>query len=494
MSLDAARQACEMRVHRAPARRSRYTPMDVAVPSAAPPHAHLSLFRLTWPIFLELLLFMMMGTADTLMLSGVSDDAVASVGVVNQYVFICILIMEVIGNGAAIVVSQYIGARRTQEAARIAALAITLNLGLGVAVSSGLLLFGDRILGGMNLHGQVLSHATTYLHIVGGFLFLQALINVFSSLIRTYGFTKQSMLVSLGMNVLHVGGNFALIFGHLGLPALGVAGAAISTVVSRAVALGVFVWMLYRVMPARMVLRDYVTFSREYVRKILKVGVPSAVEQLTYQACQTVFLYYVTFLGPVALAARQYAHSISQYVFLCSLAIGLGTSILVGRLVGAHRADDAYREALHGLKWALGITVVVDVAVIAVRVPLIRLFTDNADILQVASQVIILGLLLETGRAFNLVLINGLRAAGDATFTVYMGFLSMACMSLPLGYYLVFKLGLGLAGVWLAVAADEWVRGITMWIRWRSRAWEKQSLVEPAPVPSPEPATAAVSV
>ncbi|QSQ27625.1 MATE family efflux transporter [Pyxidicoccus parkwayensis] len=457
--------------------------MEVAVPSSeAVPHREvpLSLFRLTWPILLELLLFMLMGTADTLMLSGVSDDAVSAVGVVNQYVFICILIMEVIGNGAAIVVSQYLGARRTREASRIAALAISLNLGLGVAVSTGLLTFGDRILGGMNLHGEVLTYARTYLHIVGGFLFLQALINVFSSLIRTYGFTKQSMLVSLGMNVLHVGCNFALIFGHFGLPALGVAGAAVSTVMSRAVALGVFVWMLYRVMPERMVPRDYVTFSLEYVRKILKVGVPSAVEQLTYQACQTVFLYYVTFLGPVALAARQYAHSISQYIYLCSLALGLGTSILVGRLVGARRTDDAYREALHGLKWALGITVVVDLAIILVRMPLIRLFTDNADILHVAAQVIVIGFMLETGRAFNLVLINGLRAAGDATFTVYMGFLSMACMSLPLGYFLVFKLGLGLSGVWLAVAADEWVRGITMWMRWRSRAWERKSLVGPA--------------
>ncbi|MCP3141033.1 MATE family efflux transporter [Pyxidicoccus xibeiensis] len=467
--------------------------MEVAAPSPSPhdTHAqpHLGLFRLTWPIFLELLLFMMMGTADTLMLSGVSDDAVSAVGVVNQYVFICILIMEVIGNGAAIVVAQYLGARRTEEAARIAALSITLNLGLGLAVSAGLLLFGDRILGGMNLQGPVLAHARTYLHVVGGFLFLQALINVFASLIRTYGFTKESMFVSLGMNVLHVAGNAVLIFGHLGLPALGVAGAAVSTVVSRAVALGVFVWVLYRVMPVRMVLRDYVTLSKDYVRKILKVGLPSAFEQLTYQACQTVFLYYVTFLGPVALASRQYAHSISQYVFLGSLAIGMGTAIVVGRLVGAHRADEAYRRALQSLKWGLALTVGVDVAVILVRERLVSLFTDNGDILRVTSQVIVLGLLLETGRAFNLVLINALRAAGDATFTVYMGILSMVCMSLPLGYYLVFKLDLGLGGVWLAVAADEWVRGITMWLRWRSRAWEQQSLVAPSEPVAP-PATA----
>ncbi len=445
---------------------------------------HLGLFRLTWPIFLELLLFMLMGTSDTLMLSGVSDDAVSAVGVVNQYVFVCILSTGVIGYGAAIVTAQYLGARRLQEAARISALALTLNLCLGISVSLGLLLLGDTLLGGMNLEGTVHAYAETYLHLVGGFLFLQALINVFSGLLRAYGFTRQSMFVSLGMNVLHVAANYALIFGHFGLPALGVKGAAISTVLSRAAALAVFAWLLYRLMPVRMVLRDYVTFSREYVQKILKVGVPAAVEQLTYSGCQTVFLYYITFLGSAALASRQYAHSISQYLFLCSMAIGMGTGIIIGRLVGARRTEDAYRQALQSLKWALAITVVVDVAAILLRERLAGLFTDDGGIIQVTAQLIVLSFLLETGRCFNLVLVNALRATGDATFTVYMGILSMVCMSLPLGYFLVFRLNLGLSGVWLAVAADEWLRGVTMWLRWRSRIWERKSLVEPEAQPA----------
>lgn len=442
------------------------------------------LFRLTWPIFFEIFLFMLMGTADTLMLSGVSDAAVSAVGVVNQYVFICILIMEVVSHGASIVVSQYLGARRSAEAARIAAQAITMNFLLGLAVSGGLLLSADAILGRMNLEPQTLAYASTYWHIAGGFLFLQALINVFSSLIRTYGFTRQSMYVALGMNVVHVLGNWVLIFGHFGVSAHGVAGAAMSTVFSRAAALGVFGWMLWRVMDVRMARRDFVALTREYVRKILRVGVPSAVEQMTYHACQTVFLYYVTYLGPTALASRQYANAMSQYVFLCSLAIGMGTAIIVGRLVGAQRSQDAYARVLKSLKWSIGITVAVDLTAIVFREPLIRLFTHDGDILRMTSQVLVLSLLLETGRSFNLVLVNALRAAGDATFPVMMAMLSMVCMSLPLGYFLVFHLNLGLAGVWLAVAADEWTRGLAMWLRWRSRAWERQSLVSPAEAPA----------
>jgi putative MATE family efflux protein len=458
---------------------------------SGPEHSGLGLFRLTWPIFFEILLFMLMGTADTLMLSGVSDEAVSAVGVVNQYTFLCILIMEVISNGAAIVISQYLGARRRQEASRIAAHSISLNLLLGFALSALMLLFGHALLSRMNLEGQVLTYAKTYMGIVGGFLFLQAVINACASVIRTYGFTKQAMYGALGMNVLHVAGNYLLIFGHFGAPELGVTGAAISTVLSRALVLVFFVWMLYRVMDVRILLRDYVAFSKDYILKILKVGVPSGFETVMYHACQAVFLYYVTFLGPVALASRQYANSISQYIFLFGLATGVGNSILVGRLVGANRREDAYRQALASLKWAVAITVLMVVTVILLRRPLIGLFTTNADIIQLTAQVLVVSFLLETGRTFNLILVHSLRAAGDARFTLYMGFVSMVCMSLTLGYFLVFRMNMGLAGVWFAVAADEWTRGIAMSLRWRSRVWERQSLVSPAEQPGEQPAVVA---
>ncbi|CAG7644445.1 putative FMN/FAD exporter YeeO [Paenibacillus solanacearum] len=436
------------------------------------------LFTLTWPIFLELFLFMLMGTADTLMLSSVSDEAVSAVGVANQYVFIAILVLEVIGNGASIVIAQYIGARKRIEAARISAIAITLNLLIGVTLSALFIALGKPLLRAVNLQGDVLGYAQSYLIIVGGGLFLQALINTLSSIIRTYGYTRQSMLVSLGMNVVHIIGNYLLIFGHMGFPEMGVAGAAVSTIVSRGIALLVFFWLFYRLMEVRIAIADYFRMSREYIRKILKIGIPSAFEQVTYHSCQSVFLYFVTFLGVEALASRQYAMNISMYIYLFSSAVGIGTAIITGRLIGAGRREEAYSRVWTSLKWGLGITVLIDAAAIAFREPLIGLFTQDQTIIRLASQVIVISLILETGRTFNLILINSLRAAGDANFTVYMGLLSMVGMSLPLGYFLAFRLELGLAGIWLAIAADEWLRGVIMFFRWRSRAWEKKALVD----------------
>lgn len=220
---------------------------------------------------------------------------------------------------------------------------------------------------------------------------------------------------------------------------------------------------------------------QKYVRQILKIGIPSAFESVIYQCCQLVFTLYITYLGAEAMATRQYALNISSYIFLFSVAVSMGTSIIVGHLVGARRPKEAYSRVFSSVKWALLVTVIMDAVVILFRVPLMGLFTDNQTIITMGAQVILLSFFLETGRTCNLVIINSLRASGDAKFPVYMGLISMVCMSLPLGYFLVFTLDLGLAGVWLTTAFDEWVRAVIMYFRWKSRAWEKHGLIQHEP-------------
>ncbi|UQZ85807.1 Multidrug resistance protein NorM [Paenibacillus konkukensis] len=437
-----------------------------------------NLFFLTWPIFLEVFLFMLMGIADTFMLSAISDNAVSGVGAANQYLFIAILILEVIGNGASIVVSQYIGSRKYIEAARISAHAVTLNLLIGVVISACFVLFSGRLLETLNLSGEILAFARSYLYIVGGGIFLQAIINSLAAIIRVHGFTKAAMLVSLGMNVVHIAGNYTLIFGHFGFPELGVQGAAISSVGSRAVALLVFLWLLYRVTEVRIEVKYYFNLSKEYIGKILKIGIPSALEQVMYHICQTIFLFYATFLGAEALAARQYAANISMFIYLFAIAIGMGTAIIVGRLVGGNRQDEAYARVLKSVKWASAATLLMVAVVITLRKQLMGIFTVDPEIIRLGANVLLLSILLETGRTMNIVLINSLRAAGDAKYPLWVGMFTMVGMSLSLGYLFVFKLDMGLAGIWLAIASDEWARAVIMYFRWKSRAWEKHGLVK----------------
>lgn len=443
------------------------------------PKEQLSLFHLTWPIFLEIFLFMLMGLADTFMLSAVSDDAVSGVGTANQYIHIAILILEVVGNGAAIVVSQYLGSKRYFEATKISALAVSLNLCVGLIMSVAFLLFSNHLMVMMNLQGDVLEFAQSYLIIVGGGIFLQAVINSLAAVIRVHGLTKQTMYVSLGMNVIHVIGNYILIFGHFGAPELGVQGAAISSIVSRLITAFVLIWLYYQALEIKVKLPDFFTFSKDYVGKILSIGLPSAFEQILYQTCQIVFLYYVTYLGTEALAARQYASNISMFTYVFALAIGMGTSIIVGRYVGAGKTDAAYKQLWFSVKIALIFTVIMVVLVTVFREQLMGLFTSDSTVIYLGASVLLLSVLLETGRTINITIINTLRAAGDARFPVKIGFLSMVCMSLPLGYLLVFVFDLGLIGVWLAISADEWIRAVIVLFRWKSRKWENYALVTP---------------
>ncbi|GLC89492.1 MATE family efflux transporter [Lysinibacillus piscis] len=439
----------------------------------------LSLFHLTWPIFLEVFLFMLMGLADTFMLSALSDNAVAGVGTANQYIHIAILILEVVGNGAAIVVAQYIGSKRFIEAAKISALAITMNIVLGILMSALFLIFSGHLMKMMNLKGEVLQYAQSYLVIIGSFIFLQAIINALAAIIRVHGWTKQTMYVSLGMNVLHVVLNYGLIFGNLGLPQLGVQGAAISSVISRGVAVLIFFWLLYQALEVKIKLHNYFTYSKDYVRKILNIGLPSAFEQVLYQFCQIVFLYYATYIGAETLAARQYAMNISMFTYLFAIAIGMGTAIIIGRYVGAGQKDEAYQQVWKSVRSAFIFTLSLVAVVTIFRKQLMGVFTDNPEVIAIGASVLVLSVLLETGRTMNIVIINSLRASGDARFPVKIGFLSMVCMSLPLGYLFVFVLDWGLVGIWLAISADEWLRSIIMYFRWKSRKWERYALVSP---------------
>ena len=437
----------------------------------------LSLFKLTWPLFLELFLFMLMGLADTFMLSAVSDDAVAGVGTANQYIQIAILLLGVIGTGASIVVSQYLGSRLIAEASQIAALSVTLNLLVGLVISGLFILFSDVLMKMMNLQGAVLEAAQSYLVIVGGFIFVQALITSMSSIIRVQGWTKQTMYVSLAMNIVHVVLNYILIFGKFGMPELGVEGAAISSVISRVLAAAVFFWLLYQALEVRIEWADYYRLSKNYISKILKIGIPSALEQVLYQTNQIVLLYYVTFIGAEALSARQYAVNISMFTYLFAMAIGMATAILVGRYVGAGEKELAYNKVWFGVKSALIFTLSMVVIIILFREPFMGLFTDNEEIIKIGASVLLLSIFLETGRTINITIINSLRASGDAAYPVRIGFVSMIVIGLSLGYLFVFVLDLGLVGVWLAIACDEWIRAVLVIFRWRSRKWEHYAIV-----------------
>ncbi|NMH73710.1 MATE family efflux transporter [Bacillus sp. RO2] len=437
----------------------------------------LTLFALTWPIFIEVLLHMLMGNADILMLSQYSDDSVAAVGVANQILFMLIVMFGFIATGTTILVAQYLGSKKRELAAEVTVVSIGANLIFSVAISILVFLFSSKLLLLMDLPPELLSEADSYLKMVGIFSFVQALVITMGATIRSYGFTRDAMYVTIGMNIINVIGNYLFIFGPFGIPVLGVDGVALSTVTSRALGLIVITVLLFKRIEEPLPFKKMFRLPVSHLKNLLKIGIPSAGEHLSYNTSQIVITYFIVMIGTEALTTKVYAQSLMMFIFLFSVAISQGTQIMIGHQIGAGKVEEAYKRCLKSLRLAILISILTAIPIAFFSDTLLGFFTNNPDIITLGGTLILFTVILEPGRSFNLVVINALRAAGDVRFPVYIGILSMWGVSVTVSYLLGIHFGLGLVGVWIAMILDEWLRGIIMLYRWRSRIWVNKSFV-----------------
>ncbi|MES2934852.1 MAG: MATE family efflux transporter [Pseudomonadota bacterium] len=433
----------------------------------------LGLFTITWPIFIEQLSHILPGIIDTFMVSHLGDSAVAGLSVANQIVIFFIILFSFVGVGCSVVITHYLGANDRVGAERVASTAVGANFWLGVVVSLLIYAFSSEMLGLLHLPPSLMPYAQPFLALMGGTLFLEALNIAFGSVLRAHGHTRDVMVVTLGMNVLNIGLNFLLIFGMFGFPELGVVGAALSTVISRSIACIALAWLVQHRTELHLRLHSFWRFSREYLDKILHIGIPAAGENLCWWIQFMVITYFVGQMGETSLATFSYAMQLSMMMMMLGISIGIGTEIMIGHMVGAGEIEAAYRQVLRSLRVGFGITVITTSIVVLLAPHLFSMFTNNQVIITGGALLLRISMILEPGRTFNLVVINSLRATGDARFPVLMGMLSMWGLSVPLAWFLSLHLGWGLPGIWIAFTVDEWVRGIMMYLRWKSRVWEK---------------------
>ncbi len=438
----------------------------------------LTLFAITWPIFIESVLHMTLRTADTFMLSKVSDEAVAAVGVANQLIMFMFFLFNFVSVGAAVVIAQYLGAKKYDEIHVFSANAISMNFLFGIVISVTITLLSSTYLNFFNLDPELFAQAKIYMLIVGGALVLQALMLTVSAIIQAHGHTKYTMYVSVGMNIINITGNYLFIFGALGFPQLGVTGVAISTVFSQVLGLIVNFIILYKKVGISLPVKNLVNWQKERITKLLGIGVPSAIGQITYAASQVVTTGFIGTMGALMLSTRIYTLNILFFVMVLSISLGRGTQIIVGHLIGAGEKEEAYQEAYKSVKLSILLTLGATTLMVIFREHLLRLFTDHTDIIAIGSVLLLMGFLLEPGRCLNIVLGQSLQAAGDTRFLMITTIIVIWGFSVPLYYLAGVHFGYGLIGIWIIFIADEWLRGLLLWKRWHSRKWEEKALVK----------------
>jgi putative MATE family efflux protein len=433
-----------------------------------------SLFSISWPLFVELALHMGMGIIATFMLSHYSDEAAAGVGVANQLINIFILVFTVTSIGATVLISQNLGAGNVTHARQLSRSVFGLNFWFGIIISIISFLFGEQLLGLFDIHGKVFDYGLTFIRICGISLFFESISLALSAVLRSYGYTKESMVVTVIMDIISVAGNIVALTGILGFPVTGVFGVSWSMVAARLFAACALVYLVYDRLSLKLKIKDVFHTKKEDIKGLLAIGIPSAGENLSYHLSQLLITSFVVSMGTASLAARVYIMNINMVCFLFTLAIGQGTQLLVARYIGGRLFDRAYHRAIRTLKISMAASLLTSLLIAVIGSPILETFTKDASIIAVGLPVLWAIVFVEPGRAMNIVLMSSLKSAGDVRFPVIIGMLSMWGICVSLSYLFGVHYGLGLLGIWLAQGIDEWLRGCFALRRWSMKPWEQK--------------------
>lgn len=435
----------------------------------------MNIFALTWPIFIEILLRNAIGASDIFMLSGYSDDAVSAVGVISQISFFLIVVSMMVSSGTSILISQYNGAARYNDATNTGVASVVLAFLMGAILSLGAFLSAPIITASYGLEVHIEAFAYQYLIISGSFTIFVTLGIVFSTILRSHGYSRSPMLINLFAGVINIIGNYTALYQPFGLPVYGLQGVAISTVFSQIVSASLL-WLMIRNKNIELPMAKYLSVPASFYKKILRIGVFNAGEILSYNMAQLVIVYFVVQMGTAALTAFTYGQTITRLSFSFAVSIGLASQIQTSYFVGKGWIDSILARVQKYFITAFFASIVVTSTIYLLRFEIIGLFTTDPEVVMLIAGLMLGSILLEAGRVFNLVFISSLKGAGDISFPVKVGVVSMWGIGAGLTYLLGIHFGMGVLGAWLAMAADEWTRGIIMLFRWRSKKWSQFSV------------------
>ena len=433
------------------------------------------LVTLLWPLVIEQALSVLVGMADTVMVSSAGEAAISGVSLVDMINQLIITVFAALATGGAVVTSQYLGAQKSKDAARSAGQLVTLSAVAGVGIAALCLVFCRALLRLFfgTITADVMQAAVLYFTITAlSFPFL-ALYNAGAAIFRSVGNSAVSMKVSMLINLINFCGNALCVYGlHMG-----VAGVAVPTLVSRAVGAVVILALAARPdFALRITWRSVAQLQRGTVRSILAIGLPSACENSLFQLGRVLVVSMISLFGTVHITANAVANNLDGVGCIIGNAMCRGMITVVGRCVGAQDFAQAARYAKKLLLWDYIAQGAVNAAMLAMLTPLLGLYTLSAETQALSAQLVWIHAgfcILLWPLAF--VLPNALRAANDVRFTMIVSVASMLVWRLGFSQILCVQLGWGALGVWWAMILDWVCRLLCFVIRFASGAWKKHA-------------------
>jgi putative MATE family efflux protein len=429
----------------------------------------LNLFHLAWPMFIEELTAGITGFSDTFFISMISDEAAGAVGMLGSVLMLGYFILPQFTSAGTSVASQYIGAKRQDRVVPAWIANILISAGMGAVLAFAIFAMSGHVGLWLGMTPSQNGYAGEYLSIIAFNFILVGLRASYGSILASQTLTRWNMVASVVTNLLNIPLNWALMKGFWIIPAMGVRGVALATVISYVVGFLILFYMVHFRLKVNLFVKGIMKDVREVVLPILKIGVPAALEPLSYTVQSFVVSYLIIGLGTVAMGANTY---LNRFTFLdgaASWSLTMGGQILMSHYLGAGRIDDV-RKAYWKIAAIISSFAFAVMLVVALGQQFfLGLFTKDPEIIRISFWLFILAIFIESIRSINILGGVALKTVGDGKFSVVIGLVFM--WGLVPVILLSSALGFGIIGLWCCLLLDEVIRaGINIW-RWKSGKW-----------------------
>src|SRR5262245_1991113 len=445
--------------------------LPVAGP-AAWPELRRRTWTLAWPVIFSFSIESLVGLVDILMVGRLGATAVAGVGVGVQIMGAVDATLFAVGTGALAIIARHMGAGERRAAEETLRQSIVAAAVVSLVAAVPVLAMAPAIIRAFHVNEAVVAAGTPFLRIVMLGVPAAAVLFVVVAGLRGAGDTRTPLAIGAVVGVLNVGLAYVLIFGRLGLPALGVAGAATATALAFVAGAALGVVLLGR---GRLVLRLHVRPYRlraDVVRRVLAIGVPAAVEHLLMQIGFFVYIVFAAHYGTAPVAAYFIGARILSLSFLPGFGFGAAAATMVGQSLGARCPDDAERSARAAVRLSFAMMTAAGIVIFAAARPIARLFVDDEAVVADAFSFIRVLAAAQPLMAVDFTLGGALRGAGDTRYPLVTVLLGFYVCRLGVAYLVTFSLGLGVVWLWLAVLGDYAARATLKGRRFRSGAWK----------------------
>ena len=433
--------------------------------------------KLIYPLIIEQILAITVGMVDTVMISYAGESAMSGVSLVDMINTLMINIFIAVSTGGAVILSQYLGSKNTEQGSKVASQLIMISTIIATAFMI-IFIFGNQFILKLffgSIEFDVMRNAKIYFLIsVCSYPFI-AIFDSCSAIFRSMGNSKVSMEISVGMNILNGIGNAILIFGF----SMGVMGAALSTLFSRIIGtIFIFILLDKRKNLVTISLKEIFKWDKDIIYRILYIGIPSGIENGIFQLGRVLVVSIISTYGTAQIAANAVANGLDSMGTIAGQSMNLAMLTVIGHCMGAGKKDEAVFYTKKLWKLTYQITLVINIAILLSLPLLLRLFSLSEEVYRYSYILV----LIHNGIAIFLwptafTMPNALRAAGDVRFCMVVSVFSMVAFRIIFSVILGTWFGLGIIGVWIAMVIDWIFRASVFTIRLSQERWLEYKII-----------------